>query len=310
MATTAVLQSIWMPLLRDQNDEETILERSRSAIFALADELKKQFNVNQEIWSSWPPLEFEGGDNAVEGYFSEDTNLPMDWLACLETNRIQDEINLLLQSFNGTFSNVIQGFLTGAPRYLQDDCTTMISKWQFRRCLEKAIMWRRDHAVDAILFIPNGLLDIVMDGVTHSLQNQQDLEFISTSEEVAMIESDRGNEFALDLMSKTVDSTELVVHKDSLIVEKDTVEFSGVDVSNKRKQPEMNSHESQRVVDTPQEKKRRANPSSELRESSAFTDRLEALLHGETIDLDVGKDFRLSSLLGNATDITLPRSLQ
>ena len=170
LASMAVINSLWrnVPLAR-QSNEEYILECSKSALLAVIEEINTHLRQNEQVWSTWPPVEFSS-NHGVESYFSEDGNLPSEWVKSLRQENIQEAISRLLQDFDGSLRDVVQRFLSGAPRCVRDECFAMFAKRQYRRCLEKSLMWAQASGVDTVaegpmLYIPDSFMELVVQGV-------------------------------------------------------------------------------------------------------------------------------------------------
>jgi hypothetical protein len=320
LAATAIIKSIWMPIPLEQNDEEAVVARSTSALFALAAEVEAQLSTNKGTWSAWPPREFTSSNGSTDKYFSDTESLPVNWMASLGGEKFEEEISLLLPAFNGTFRDVIRGLLsTDAPRYLQDECTSMASKRHFRGCLERVLLWRQGQVENdsrRFVYLPKGLLDMIMDGVIRRLTMQDsvdDVEYESvfhvipgSSSLFAESVDSISNRSALTKVSgEDMDLLEVGIGSvDAAIEMAETRDQENMlALSHKRKKLEDRTlNLTQLFGSSPEEKRRRMSPTVDLVESAAFSSRLESLLHGETVDFQVG-DISLSSILGNTATI-------
>jgi hypothetical protein len=87
---------------------------------------------------------------------------------------------IFLQAFNGSFRDVVQRFLLDAPRSVREECTTMIAKRQYRRCLEKSLTWAQGSEIDRVsedcfVYFPDGLLELVVQGAVGRVHDETDI---------------------------------------------------------------------------------------------------------------------------------------
>jgi hypothetical protein len=317
LAATAILESIWLPIPTDQNDEEIIIARSRRALLALTNEIESLIISNKEAWSAFPPKEFLHG-NSVEAYFSATEGLPVDWAKSLDRRKIEEDVSLLLQGLDGTIRDTIQVLLTrDTPHFFREECMNMVSKRQFRGCLERILLWKQEKAEknhNGIIYLPNGLFDVIMDGITLRSKTEKLTESgsynISTWDTSPEIQP-RLVERKHTLSQKTNTETTMVVlgesSADSInILNNENLgpKMSILVPSSKRKKGDILSEALSNFEGCPKEKKRRMSPSADILESSAFIERLESMLRGETVDIQVGNT-NLSSMLGKTTNAIL-----
>lgn len=316
LATTAIIKSIWVPISLQQNDEEAIVARSTDALLALAAEVEALFSANKSIWSTWPPREFTMSKTSIPKYFSETESLPVNWMASLGGLKFEDEMSQLFPAFNGNFRGVIRGLLgTGAPRFLQDESTSMVSKRQFRGCLERVLLWRQGQAQNnssKYVYLPDGLFDLIMDGVIDRLRLQDELRGFEHSSALTLVPESGSMLAVVDSVSNRPD-LQGVLPGDKIVgtqmgstateVARTQDQENILVLSNKRKMLQNSTLSSPYTFgSSPDEKRRRVSPTADLIESAAFSLKLESLVHGETVDFDVGRT-SLSRILANATTI-------
>jgi hypothetical protein len=259
----------------------------------------------------------------------------LDWVKSLSQEKIEEAIAMFLQAFNGSFRDVVQRFLIDAPRSVREECTTMIAKRQYRRCLEKSLMWAQGSEIDRVsegffVYFPDGLLELVVQGAVGRVHDETDIhppDFVSNKNEggqffaagygIGMGDAKNSSaENNSDNPSEILSSAEhwgYAGHANDECSEKFDRVNTGA-VSNKKRRagvsgPDYYDPFSEASVDCGFRDKRRRDESAsilsaDLQESAAFSKKLEDLLQGRTVDLPVG-NASLSRLLRDVPSINL-----
>jgi hypothetical protein len=170
LATKAILSGLWqcIPSIVGGNvDEDTIVECSRLSLRFLMDELAIHSRRNKIEWSLWPAPEFSSKEDLVESYFAEDEGLPLQWMRCLGQDFLQETYQPLLAVFRGQFRDAYKRIVVDAPITIQDDCASECAQGQYRRCLEKALVWMQEDSASSgcFVYLPEGMLDLVVKDV-------------------------------------------------------------------------------------------------------------------------------------------------
>mmetsp|Transcript_1827 Transcript_1827/g.4769 ORF Transcript_1827/g.4769 Transcript_1827/m.4769 type:complete len:1347 (-) Transcript_1827:2062-6102(-) len=174
LATKAILTVLWQCIPSDAGevvDEDIIIECSRLSVATLVEELGKQAGLNEVEWSLWPAPEFCSRDSVVESYFADGEGLPLEWRRCLDREFLAETYKPLLEALRGHFRDAYQRILVDAPITVQDDCASECAQCQYRRCLEKALLWMQKASASSgcYLYLPEGMLELVMDKVTERI---------------------------------------------------------------------------------------------------------------------------------------------
>eukprot|EP00980_Cylindrotheca_fusiformis_P006501 scaffold1378_cov137-Cylindrotheca_fusiformis.AAC.14 len=321
LAATAIIKAVWVPMPFGANEEEAIVARCTSALFALAAEVEAQFSANEQVWAQWPPREFTSPTGKIDSYFSATEGLPANWMDSLGGRKFEDEISLLLPVFNGNFREIIRGLLGAtAPRSLREECTSMVSKRQFRGCLERVLLWRQGHVEHdsrRYAYIPDGLLDSILDGVVHRLEIQDSLSksahvspfnfipescpFLAASDSVP----NRSDGTRVQRQNPGAESTDVVI---ALPATQECKE-SNLETSNKRKNFIDESLNSPQQGFNTEQKRRCLRSTPDIVDSAAFSSRLESLLSGDSVDFQVGDKSIRSILLDKESSLIAKPSL-
>ena len=170
LATKVVLGILWqcIPSVRGEDiDEDAIVEYSRLSLRFMMEELATLAKRNEFEWSLWPAPEFSPQDDKVKSYFSKDEDLPLQWTRCLGEEFLQETYQPLLSVFRGHFRDVYQRIVVDAPIIVQDDCASECAQGQYRRCLQKALVWMQEDSVSdgSYIYLPEGKVDLVVKDV-------------------------------------------------------------------------------------------------------------------------------------------------
>ena len=318
LGAIAICNALWKdPKVECSYDGKLVLECASSALLYAISEVEKCRDENEAVWSKWPPRDFASGD-VVKDYFSKEGDLPVNWGELLNTKVMDVCLAELLDLLKGSFHEVIDTLLSRAPQNICDECETMIGRRQFRRCLERALLWRQRLGVSGYrgdyLYLPSGMLSLVIERATKTLRehrNYVDFTPVSAEADVHIIETESEVDphanctNSVGVMSKSAQRRGDPASSSAVLLGSTSPRNVGTsstigNKSNKRSLNDMESPNFLRRGDLSEstglersDKKRRDDCLSALsieqKESAAFTKKLEGLLHGETIDLAVGE---------------------
>jgi hypothetical protein len=330
LGAMAICDALWKdPKVENSYDGKLVLECASSALLNAISEVEEFRDENEDIWSRWPPRDFASED-VVKDYFSEEGDLPVNWGELLN-RKVVVCLAELLDSLKGSFREVIGRLLSRAPQNIRDECEAMIGRRQFRRCLERALLWRQRLGVSGYrgdyLYLPSGMLPLVIERATKTLREDRnyvgftpaptkaDVHIIDIESEV---DSHANRAGSAGVVSKSARTKANQASSSAVLLESISPRNVGTssameNKSNKRSLNDMESPDflrrgnlSESIGLERSDKKRRDNCLSALsieqKESAAFTKKLEELLHGETIDLAVGET-TLSAFLRNVPKI-------
>ncbi len=286
-------------------DGNLVLETARCAISALIKEASIHLHDNKGVWSSWPPREFVSNEE-VKCYFSNGAHLPLDWKSTLCRENLVKELTSISHRLTGSFRDVVESFLFEAPKVIREECGLMVTKGYYRRCLQAALDWFADHpgeSKQAYIYFPRGLLEVILD----QLASQRD-KHVEDPVPALLIPQDTA------LLDTIEEIDQSIIEGTDLRTLSELDECSLLTANNnnnkRRRQDVSRTEESSHSSGVPSSKGSGKAGSKKLRsstaatlntntymdESAAFTKRLEALMNGATVDLEVG-DCYLSKIL-------------
>lgn len=360
LADACIRAVLWRDVFHHgSSEEDQILRRMRSVVATLADVLQAFADEHEEdaTWN-WPSPEFIEG-SVVPNFYADKVGLPVQWKKSLYRSTVAPALSSLYKSLGGSLTEVLDDFLLDAPPAVTKTCRAMMSKSQYRRCLEYVLMWREKAAPSAgwqpVVYLPRRDVSVVVDRCIQQL-------YPASDDALRPIEWDDSIELLEEEHDKGV-SSPVVTPRDSLLAIVPQVSVVPASTANtpfsneNYKTPASRTR--QQVLDTPptattpagvetpfttpagvqtpqtlptapssmkrarfqmqednapqqhDSKRKRGHVvvSTTTKESTAFTKKLEALLHGKsTIDCKVG-DSSISKLLRGAPAIQLPESL-
>eukprot|EP00526_Cylindrotheca_closterium_P005776 CAMPEP_0113610606 /NCGR_PEP_ID=MMETSP0017_2-20120614/5116_1 /TAXON_ID=2856 /ORGANISM="Cylindrotheca closterium" /LENGTH=578 /DNA_ID=CAMNT_0000519505 /DNA_START=48 /DNA_END=1784 /DNA_ORIENTATION=+ /assembly_acc=CAM_ASM_000147 len=305
VATQAIVKSLWMPFSSGTNNEDGIMCRSRIALSALSEEVVCKLEEKRANWRGWPPNDFASSTGMVDDYFSRRQGLPVNWIESIDQTNFDKEVSHFVHVFNSPLREVVTGLLgRDAPRRLKDDCASMLSRRQFRGCLEKALRWREgqiEMSSNRYIYFPNGLADSVLTGVGNRLSRVLSSEPQGNKSCYIPPRFEPNFSTAIDYFEMDSGNQEIVGNSKGSSISDDIHTVSKAENSHtqtelaKRKKPESQVLQ-QHDASFSKRKKLRIESSRHVMESSAFSKRLESFLHGETLDVQVG-DKTLNAIL-------------
>lgn len=162
-----------------------ILGIARAAMMSLVTELNSlATSIQNSRLSVWPPKEFADKLGlTVKGYFGSDSDLPLAWNNFILQDAVEPILLELCASLNGSFRYAIDNMLCRAPLSVRNESDDMIDKKQFRRCLEKALLWQETNKVsnrlsrdESYVYLPKGEVKNISEAVIRRLQLNDDVE--------------------------------------------------------------------------------------------------------------------------------------
>jgi hypothetical protein len=329
-------------------EENKIMNRTRGTLIALFSELNSLASTfSSDPWWNWPAHEFAKKDGVVKDYFGEGIHLPLNWKENLLGSEIESALNKLYSMFDGSLRDVVSKMTDEAPERVREEVKDMLSKRQFRRCLEYALVWREaEHepfAQETVVYLPEGKVRDVVEGcvrrmfleddgdddeldlanVSGSVEHQEEADEKENSSRSAVDEpflreeNDwvRGGELGPLASDGSQPFAEALKTHESTVATpscQDT-RMTPVGVNTPLTVPgskrSLDSAARDNVLNSTKRRKD-DHLTKNQRESMAFTEKLEALLKGETtFDVDVGQS-TLSELLRDAPGIQLPSSFR
>ena len=299
LATKTILKVLWecVPSVSGglDVDEDVIVECSRLALRFMMQELAKRATHNKAEWSMWPPPEFARKDDLVKSYFTKIDGLPLDWIKYLSEDFLEKTYEPLLTIFQGHFRDVYQRIVVDAPITVQDDCATECAQGQYRRCLEKSLLWMQSASSDRHLYLPEGMIELVVNVVVSKVRANPVLSQTSNRElDVPLLAAEDLTDGDLRFATATA-----------------TNGPSSTSSNNKRSRTKTQSEKDDDIrfaeCTERESKKYRRQPSTTTatNESDSFTKKLERLLRGDktTIDDVIVGDTTLSRILRNVPEL-------
>ena len=305
------------------NDCNAISVYAKSALLTMISEIEKLRRANEGDWSAWPPPEFAEGQSRIVSNYFEQGGLPLDWEDRLLKEYLEMNIAGFFDSFDGSFRAVMERYLKDSPLFLREECSILLGKRQYKRCLERALAWRHrpngsSRGDEKYIYLPRGLTELIVQNTLDTLRREHDENTLPTYRLVRHVldpvEGQRDDVLMLRGSSNAVE-TPLSVSGNLLSKRRWEETLSGGDggggdanrnggydddVDNDDNENRNDNNNAEEGIVT---KKRRDDDnynlysmSKEQQESSAFTKRLQALLDGDTVDMSVGET-TLKSLL-------------
>ena len=250
------------------NSRDGLLAALKEALSFLAGELDSFGKTGKSSWS-WPSKEFIGEGDVVPNYFGPGIDLPLEWTKSLLKENVEiplQEIGFLL---NGSLPHVIKTLLADASEHIQDQCWEMLEQRSFRRCLQCALMWRHKNQQlsrsKTYVFLPSTLVRRVISRTVEAIEPSQNLATVGTVEDSVEDHGTKLDEEPRDQVHSPTTIPQEILNSgdDSELPEC----FVDAVVSRKRTPPRKDGQ-------TP------TRPSKRLRDSRAFTERLEAMVAG------------------------------
>lgn len=133
---------LWLENILDSRDG--LLEAAKDSLAVLTDKLHSFGKTGKDDWD-WPSEEFVSNDKLVPDYFGKGVHLPARWPSSLLRENVELPLQELACRLNGTFPHVISKLLAEAPIEVVEECHEMFEQRMFRRCLQRALIWRQEN---------------------------------------------------------------------------------------------------------------------------------------------------------------------
>jgi hypothetical protein len=325
---TCLKGTLWMGL---GVAPEILLERARDTLLAILSELEElAMNFRSSQWLAWPSYEF-AQDGVISNYFGAGMGLPICWHESLTSDYVNRSTMTLHELLSADFDTAVGNLMSGAPEQMKTELRSMLVAEQFQRCFDFALEWwvqAQVHNGAVNMYLPAGMIDHVVRGCIQKLglSEEETPKCIGTTGDFGAVPH------LLEQEGEEDDGNECGVH--TPLLEKGNLPNGNVTPASYVPQAHVNdapplqlvkSREddsflirSKRTLDnvaklrTDRDQKRLREEYSTNQEcaSRAFTEKLEAMLHGDsTSDMRVGGSM-LSSLLRDAPAIKLPPSFR
>ena len=326
-------QTLWMGT---SISPEQVLDLARATLLGILSELEKLATIfRSSQWLAWPPQEFTQG-GVVKDYFGRGCDLPLCWYESLTRNNVEATVMNLHSILQSSFDEAIMNLLSEAPDKVKSEFKSMIAAEQFQRCLDCAFQWWGEFEASrkgCHIFLLAGMVDHIVEGCVQYLGLTDD-EFIEAFPEKmnSISESSKGDHsLPLNILrmntglehddesgkweseqdwqhGKLIHQMPTAQNKPSLISD---VPLLSLEITPDEHAFLIRSKRALENVaklraESDHKRKREEYISLEVRESRAFTEKLESMLHGNTTcDVRVGQSL-LSRLLLSVPPIDLP----
>ena len=317
---------------------ENLLQRARATLLGILSELEKLTTTfcSSQKWLTWPPQEFAHG-GVVKDYFGSGSDLPLCWHESLTNDNIEATVMYLHSLLLSSFDEVIGNLLSEAPDKVKTEFMSMIAAEQFQRCLDCAFQWWGELEASrkgCRIFLLAGMVDHVVEGCVQYLDLVEDEVFESLPKDIYIVSESSKDDRSLPLdgflrmhtesehdresvkweskqdlkPSKLIHQTPIMHDTRSLISDAPSLSVEITPEEHAFLIRSKRALENVAKLRARRDHKRRRDEliSLETRESRAFTEKLESMLHGNTTcDVRVGGSM-LSNLLVGVPSIELP----
>ena len=257
-------------------------------------------DFSETFSSQWPGKEFDENGNAhVEGYFSNNEALPMNWLEFGQISTLKHAAINVFSNLNGAIDieSFIQSLINEADPDIQGMCSMLYNDGQYRRCLEYALTWFDNETLsDHIFYLPVGFARNAVSIMIESGQKHFDL---ALEEQIRVITKTRSNEIGDETTKNDSDQIfDEIKNFDNynFVDENTTITMYNNNMINKKRS--TNSENGMSPSGRPQKRKKKESFfDQDLKTSKNFTANLKALADGGTLDMFIG-DSSLSKILG------------
>jgi hypothetical protein len=155
-----ISEAMWQQDRIDRRDDLVTL--AKESLNCLVEQLDAMRTMAERKWG-WPPPEFADATGSfVKDYFGDSIHLPMDWTSSMLRRNVEPSVAQLQNRIDGTLPDAIRNLLTGAPRGVQEECRLLLDNRCFRRCLQRALMWKSENQEpwqsESYVYIPQTLV--------------------------------------------------------------------------------------------------------------------------------------------------------
>jgi hypothetical protein len=139
LAMLCLNEVIWLDGLVEHRDG--LQEAAKDALAVLVDELEIFGRMGNSQWI-WPSHEFSSSASVIPSYFAPGVDLPAIWPQSLLRENVEPSMRELACRLSGSMPHVISSMLWQAPDEVRNECRTLLDQRLFRRCLQRALLWR------------------------------------------------------------------------------------------------------------------------------------------------------------------------
>jgi hypothetical protein len=303
MCSLCVSRALWY----DSSDEsyDDVMKRARNILGCLLD---AALEMSRDVESlPWPPAEFALDNVLIRDYFGKRLHLPLNWTDTMEFARIQSSVQLGAALFHGNVFEAVSRLLSKAPVGLQQECEAMLEQRMYRRSLQTALLWaareeERAGAYPDPIYLPAGLLRSLVDGAEARLRNG-----LSIDRQYSISTRTEFDDSIQKMSVHRTDGTSSTQHSPvptDLNGGTDPPLLASEDTTNTG-MPEKKKYSRENDESDHEKKRRRLSgsiQSQSLRESSAFTKQLLAMLQGGIGNVLIGQT-TLAALCRKGPDV-------
>ena len=315
MCCVCVGKAIWRDSEEDSHD--VIMKNSRIALRCLVDSLKANLG---SVGRGWPAPGFAAEDGFIRDYFGKGVHLPLDWSSRLEIGMIEARVTEVASMFEGNIVEAVSRLLAGAPVEVRQTCESMLGQRLTRRCLQTAVSWKlreeeRGASAQDILYMPAGLFQKVVSHAEALLNESLSIDGRARRKPAIRSVSEAYSERALVVQRTSLSRKEqplktLVVAQTGPAITP-PLNQGGTAESMPRDRKPHKPINGESNGKQPSKKRRRLArkdvsvlPSDDLRQSTAFTRKLEAILNGNSGKNIIVGGTTLTTLLRDAPDVS------
>ena len=293
LCTRTISSAMWSVRVFDKRDG--LLQIAVDALHLLGEELPLVSPSGDKKWN-WPDLSFaDKQKRTVLDYFGSGEDLPLDWLQSSDFENIEGSFLRWISRMKGSFATVLQNLLVGASDDILMDCRSLLETGEYKRCFQAALLWKSQEAEpwesEVYIYLPKGYFDDIVDRVVHKLSTKEDFP--------ASLPSSIPDE---GFQSTGTSWSALPAPSPPDLSPKRPREVPG-SKSDESIQP-IESAQLERIL--PKRQKVASPFSTTVRDSTAFTRRLEAMLAGDLLEDQMIGGHPLSALLRGAPKPHVP----
>lgn len=295
-----ISEAVWRCGSLEKRDD--LLQKAVDTLSYLIDELEFHKKI-VENWN-WPGNEFSWNTDSIRDYFGNGVHLPIDWTERLSRNYVSRVVLKVSDSLNNPMPKVLDNLLLGSPLSVRDECKTYLDGRMFRRCLHRALQWRMENYKampdSDYVYLPQNMVVDIIQCTAQSLEDRVCAPPPTAHRVVLSDLSTIPNRHALDVerpLHYGDDATPLSGM--TPVNFKDNDEPLPVETPEHDKNSTLSVKRSRRLSQSSPYPKRTKRTSQERIESTAFTQKLEALAVGGIDDVFIGTT-TLSSILSEA----------
>jgi len=288
LARNHIRKSLWVrPSNPSLASGKNVVHSGRKAVESMMDGLcSLRLELQSSSFGQWPAVAFVNEPTGVViRYFGNEGDLPKQWIDELNKSKTESKLKDLLGALSGSFADLMNWMLQGAPLHIQILCDQLYQRKKYRRCMDEMLIWidkaEKQGIVENIpIFLPNQR--VVSAGVSEQLSRIYEASLDGTTS-VGMLADKPIVVFESKKRKGIVVSSEKAVR--ALTVRDDFGHISNfVEPTNSKDLSQLHDDEEIMQIASllPWNKKMKTNSimnTAEIRKSKAFTTELESLLH-------------------------------